>query len=61
MQAAGRETAMIHFECGVCGMAATLVDTPTGSLAWLDHMENHAQKKHYRAWTWTAVQLDLEG
>lgn len=51
------ETAMIHYECGVCSMSATLVDTPAGNLAWHDHMATHAVSTDYRAWTWTAVQL----
>lgn len=55
-----RETAMIHYQCNVCGITATMVRTPTGLLAWCDHMENHAQKTAYDLWTWTAVQLDLD-
>lgn len=59
MTSEGTETAMILYECGVCGIQATMVRTATGDLAWLDHMENHAQKRQYRCWTWNVVQLPL--
>lgn len=59
MQAAGRETAMIHYQCYTCGVNATCVHTPSADLAWLDHMENHAERTNYGRWTWTAVQLEL--
>lgn len=53
------ETMMIHWQCGVCEVSATCVATPSAELAWLDHMENHASKDRYQAWTWTIVPLPL--
>lgn len=50
---------MIHLSCDTCGITATCVATPAADLAWLDHMETHAVKDGYRAWTWTVVQLDV--
>lgn len=55
-----RETQMLHFACNVCGITATIVSTQTGRLAWLDHMENHAQKTNYDVWAWTVMQLGLD-
>jgi len=57
MSEGSNETAMIHLECTVCGLAATCVATPSADLAWLDHMETHSAKDAYRAWTWTVVPL----
>lgn len=54
-------TAMVHYACRVCALTATCVATPTAVLAWLDHMENHAVRDAYDAWTWTVVPLDLDG
>jgi len=53
------ETAMVLFECEVCAVTAVCVDNEPARLAWLDHMENHAQKKRFRAFTWTALTLDF--
>lgn len=50
---------MIHWQCGVCEVSATCVATPSAELAWLDHMENHAVKDLYQAWTWEIVPLPL--
>jgi hypothetical protein len=55
-----RETAMVHYECNVCGITATVVSTPSALLAWCDHMETHAWKKGYDVWTWTVLHLDLD-
>lgn len=54
-----RETEMIRYECQTCAMTATVVNTPSAVLAWLDHMDTHAVKDNYRAWTWAIVPLDL--
>jgi hypothetical protein len=54
-----RETHMLHFQCETCGITATCVDTPSATLAWLDHMDNHAVKTGYRRWTWTVTPLPL--
>lgn len=51
------EVPMIHFECQVCHMSATVVSTPAGELAWLDHMNTHAMKDDFKAWTWTVLPL----
>jgi len=59
MQASNEDTAMIHWECHTCGMAATCVLTSSATLAWLDHMENHALADNYSAWTWTVQKLPL--
>lgn len=59
MTETGRETAMVHYECSTCGMAATCVVTPSAELAWLDHMDTHALPRNYRAWTWSALELPL--
>jgi len=55
----GTSVEMIHFECQVCGIGASMVRTPTGDLAWLDHMANHADKRAFRRWTWNVVPLPL--
>jgi len=47
---------MIHFECFTCGMQATIVNTESGKLAWLDHVNRHAVPENYGIWTWMAVQ-----
>jgi hypothetical protein len=52
-------TAMIHYECGVCHIAATCVANGSAELAWFDHMATHAVETDYRAWTWSVLQLDL--
>ncbi len=57
---AGLVTDMAHYECDVCKITATIVRTPAGELAWLDHMAIHAQQRAYRVWTWRVVQLPLE-
>lgn len=54
----GEGTAMVHYVCDTCGMSATMVATPTGDLAWLDHMATHAVKDGYRAYTWTVLRLE---
>jgi len=59
VQNSQRMTSMIHYHCHTCGVNATCVLTNSAELAWLDHMENHAERKNYGAWTWTVVQLDL--
>lgn len=56
----GRETAMVLFECHVCHAQAVCVDNQPARLAWLDHMENHANKTDYGAYTWTAVTFDFD-
>ena len=53
------ETVMIRYECGICPMVATCVATPSADLAWQDHMNIHANKRSYRAWTWAVVPLEL--
>jgi len=53
------ETAMIHYECFTCGVTATCVVTSSATLAWLDHMENHAERKNYGQWSWTVLALPL--
>jgi hypothetical protein len=50
---------MVHYQCRTCGLTATCVATPTAVLAWLDHMEGHAVRDNYDAWTWTVLQLEL--
>lgn len=50
---------MAHYECQTCHMEATVVVTPSAELAWLDHMETHAVKDHYRMWTWSVVELPI--
>jgi len=60
MSSGNESTAMIHFECGTCGVNATCVDTPSARLAWYDHMENHALKQNYRAVTWVVVPLEFD-
>lgn len=52
-------TAMIHYECYVCHVSATCVVTPSATLAWCDHMANHADPTHYGQWTWSVVPLPL--
>lgn len=52
-------TQMIHYQCGVCPMTATVVDNPAGTLAWHDHMINHARMLNFRSWTWVVEQMDL--
>lgn len=52
-----RETNMMHLSCGICGMTATVVATPSADLAWADHMSNHGDPSNFRAWTWTVVPL----
>lgn len=50
---------MVHYQCHVCALTATCVANPAAVLAWLDHMERHAMRDDYSAWTWTVQQLDL--
>nr|CRY97790.1 hypothetical protein [uncultured prokaryote] len=52
-------TEMIHYQCGVCSMTATVVNTPTSTLAWHDHMMQHARMLNFRSWTWAIEQMDL--
>lgn len=56
---ANDETNMVHFECYVCKVSATCVQTPSADLAWLDHMENHGAKDAYGRWTWSVVTLPM--
>lgn len=51
---------MVHFQCHVCDVRATCVVTNAAVLAWLDHMEIHAAKTAYDAWTWVVVPLEFE-
>jgi len=60
MQDSTTDTAMVHFECHTCHMTATCVATAAAELAWLDHMDNHAEKKNYSAWSWTVARLPLD-
>lgn len=53
------EVQMIRYECGTCDMVATCLANPVSELAWLDHMDIHVCKDHYRAWTWTVQALPL--
>ncbi len=57
MQKSGETTEMVHYECHTCGVSATCVANEPASLAWLDHMENHAMKDNYSVWTWAVVPL----
>ena len=57
MQSRQEQTDMIHLECGVCGVSATCVATPTADLAWHDHMAIHADQSCFSAWTWTVQRL----
>jgi hypothetical protein len=50
---------MVHYQCYTCGISATCVLTSSAELAWLDHMEIHAVKDNFGAWTWAVLQLDL--
>jgi hypothetical protein len=59
VQNSKRDTAMVHYSCRTCGVTATCVATPSAVLAWLDHMECHAVRDNYDAWTWVVQQLDL--
>jgi len=59
MQQTGDETPMVHWQCHICGISATCVLNPPAELAWLDHMENHANKADYSSWTWTALTLSF--
>jgi hypothetical protein len=56
---ARRETPMIHFHCWQCGVNATCVANDAAMEAWHQHMMGHDDPAHYRAVTWTAVELDL--
>jgi len=49
--------AMVRYECNVCPMSASCVVTAVSELAWLDHMETHADPLDYRGWTWTVYPL----
>jgi len=53
-------TAMVHYVCEICGMSATLVQTPVGDLAWLDHMANHVDPSMYRAYAWEVHRLPFD-
>jgi hypothetical protein len=59
MEQAPISTSMIHYQCQVCGMTATCVVTAVTSLAWLDHMDSHADSSLFLSWTWQALQLEL--
>lgn len=50
---------MIHYECHVCAVTATCVVTPSSSLAWLDHMEAHADRGAFSSWTWSVEPLNF--
>lgn len=52
-------TEMIRYECDACTMTATVVVTPSSSMAWLHHMESHDRLSTYRAWTWTVHQMNF--
>jgi hypothetical protein len=52
-------TEMIHYQCGVCDMVATVVSSPVSTLAWHEHMLCHARMQNFRSWTWTVEQMDL--
>lgn len=53
-------TEMIRYECSVCEMTATNVDTPASTLAWHTHMMAHARRNAFRSWTWAIQELDLD-
>jgi len=53
----GISTQMVHYQCGTCGITATMVITAASELAWLDHMATHAVPDNYRSWHWTVQQL----
>ena len=53
----GLTTDMLHFACGQCEMAATVVDTESAHLAWLDHMASHPRADDFQVYSWTVVRL----
>lgn len=50
---------MVHYECYVCSITATCVDTEAADRAWIDHMNIHADDQDYGRYIWTVIQLPL--
>lgn len=51
---------MAHYLCRSCGMSATIVVTPVGQQAWLDHVELHGPAAEYDTWAWEVHRLPVE-
>jgi len=60
MDGSPTETAMVHYECYVCGMIATCVATEASTTAWADHMYRHPDPELFGCWMWSVVALPLE-
>lgn len=57
MSESGESTIMIHYFCDVCEMSASMVQTNTGRLAWLDHMATHHRPEMFHSWVWYVTPL----
>jgi len=59
MTEANKTAAMVHYECGTCGMTATCYANGPAVTAWFDHMTTHVLPDFYRVWTWEVLELPL--
>lgn len=48
---------MVHYLCSECGMSATIVSTPSGLGAWIDHMDTHGSDAKFQVWTWEVERM----
>ncbi len=52
--------AMVHHQCDVCTVTATMVVTEASERAWRDHMDIHGPASTFSTWTWEVLPLDFE-
>lgn len=50
---------MVHHQCEVCAITATMVVTEASVRAWTDHMDTHEPGSLYSTWTWEVFPLDF--
>ena len=52
--------AMIHHQCDVCAVTATMVVTEASERAWRDHLDIHGPDATSHEWTWEVIPLKFD-